>query len=88
MAMIGIGLAVMNPATPFWVFIVLALLAGFALPGERRRALWIPPLLAIAILLVTLVVYLFLRDVRSTMIPFVAVPVSIIGTSSFRAASS
>ncbi len=36
--------------------------------------------LAIAILLVTLVVYLFLRDVRSTMIPFVAVPVSIIGT--------
>lgn len=26
---IGIGLAVMNPATPFWVFIVLALLAGF-----------------------------------------------------------
>jgi NNP family nitrate/nitrite transporter-like MFS transporter len=25
---IGIGLAVMNPATPFWVFIVLALLAG------------------------------------------------------------
>jgi multidrug efflux pump len=36
--------------------------------------------LAIAIVLVTLVVYLFLRDVRSTMIPFVAVPVSIIGT--------
>jgi len=36
--------------------------------------------LAIAIMLVTLVVYLFLRDVRSTMIPFVAVPVSIIGT--------
>lgn len=26
---IGIGLAVMNPATPFWVFMVLALLAGF-----------------------------------------------------------
>lgn len=25
---IGIGLAVMNPGTPFWVFIVLALLAG------------------------------------------------------------
>jgi multidrug efflux pump len=36
--------------------------------------------LAIAIMLVTLVVYLFLRDLRSTMIPFVAVPVSIIGT--------
>jgi multidrug efflux pump len=36
--------------------------------------------LAMAIVLVTLVVYLFLRDVRSTMIPFVAVPVSIIGT--------
>src|SRR6201993_3133269 len=36
--------------------------------------------LAIAIILVTLVVYLFLRDVRATMIPFVAVPVSIIGT--------
>ncbi len=26
---IGIGLAVMNPATPFWVFMVLAFLAGF-----------------------------------------------------------
>ena len=26
---IGIGLAVMNPATPFWMFIVLASLAGF-----------------------------------------------------------
>ena len=26
---IGIGLAVMNPGTPFWVFIVLALTAGF-----------------------------------------------------------
>jgi len=26
---IGIGLAVMNPLTPFWVFIVLALTAGF-----------------------------------------------------------
>ena len=25
---VGIGLAVMNPATPFWVFVVLALLAG------------------------------------------------------------
>ena len=36
--------------------------------------------LAIAIVLVTLVVYLFLRDIRSTMIPAVAVPVSIIGT--------
>ncbi|HYP10942.1 MAG TPA: efflux RND transporter permease subunit, partial [Xanthobacteraceae bacterium] len=36
--------------------------------------------LAIAIVLVTFVVYLFLRDLRSTMIPFVAVPVSIIGT--------
>jgi multidrug efflux pump len=36
--------------------------------------------LVIAIILVTLVVYLFLRDIRSTMIPAVAVPVSIIGT--------
>jgi multidrug efflux pump len=36
--------------------------------------------LVIAIILVTLVVYLYLRDIRSTMIPFVAVPVSIIGT--------
>jgi multidrug efflux pump len=36
--------------------------------------------LAIAVLLVTLVVYMFLRDVRSTMIPFIAVPTSIIGT--------
>ena len=36
--------------------------------------------LAIAVVLVTLVVYLFLRDIRSTMIPSVAVPVSIIGT--------
>jgi multidrug efflux pump len=36
--------------------------------------------LVIAIVLVTLVVYLFLRDIRSTMIPSVAVPVSIIGT--------
>ena len=26
---VGIGLAVMNPGTPFWVFLVLALLAGF-----------------------------------------------------------
>lgn len=26
---VGIGLAVMNPNTPFWLFIVLALLAGF-----------------------------------------------------------
>jgi len=36
--------------------------------------------LIIAVGLVTLVVYLFLRDVRATVIPFVAVPVSIIGT--------
>jgi multidrug efflux pump len=36
--------------------------------------------LVIAIILVTLVVYLFLRDIRSTTIPAVAVPVSIIGT--------
>jgi multidrug efflux pump len=36
--------------------------------------------LVIAIILVTLVVYLFLRDIRSTLIPSVAVPVSIIGT--------
>jgi multidrug efflux pump len=36
--------------------------------------------LVIAIILVTLVVYLFLRDIRSTLIPSVAVPVSIVGT--------
>ncbi len=36
--------------------------------------------LVIAIMLVTVVVYLFLRDFRATMIPSVAVPVSILGT--------
>jgi len=36
--------------------------------------------LVIAIVLVTLVVYLFLRNLRATMIPSVAVPVSILGT--------
>ena len=36
--------------------------------------------LFIAVGLVTLVVYLFLRDIRATLIPSVAVPVSIIGT--------
>jgi multidrug efflux pump len=36
--------------------------------------------LIIAVLLVTLVVWLFLRDVRATLIPVVAVPVSVIGT--------
>ena len=36
--------------------------------------------LVIAIILVTIVVYLFLRDLSATMIPFVAVPVSILGT--------
>ncbi len=36
--------------------------------------------LLIAIMLVTVVVYLFLRDFRATMIPSVAVPVSILGT--------
>src|SRR6266851_1449900 len=36
--------------------------------------------LAIAICLVILVVFLFLRDVRATLIPIVAVPVSLIGT--------
>jgi len=36
--------------------------------------------LVIAIVLVTLVVYLFLRSFRATMIPSVAVPVSILGT--------
>ena len=34
----------------------------------------------IAILLVTLVVFLFLRNLRATLIPSVAVPVSILGT--------
>ena len=36
--------------------------------------------LVMAILLVTLVVYLFLRNIRATIIPSVAVPVSIVGT--------
>jgi multidrug efflux pump len=36
--------------------------------------------LIIAVGLVTLVVFLFLRDARATLIPFIAVPVSIIGT--------
>src|SRR5690242_21037956 len=36
--------------------------------------------LVIAIALVTLVVFLFLRDIRATAIPSVAVPVSILGT--------
>ena len=36
--------------------------------------------LAVAIVLVVLVVYLFLRDGRATLIPTVAVPVSLIGT--------
>jgi multidrug efflux pump len=36
--------------------------------------------LLIAVVLVTLVVYLFLRNARATLIPAVAVPVSIIGT--------
>jgi multidrug efflux pump len=36
--------------------------------------------LVIAVLLVTAVVFVFLRDWRATLIPFVAVPVSIIGT--------
>ncbi|HXW40906.1 MAG TPA: efflux RND transporter permease subunit [Xanthobacteraceae bacterium] len=36
--------------------------------------------LVIAVILVTLVVYFFLRDISATMIPFVAVPVSIVGT--------
>ena len=36
--------------------------------------------LLLAVALVTLVVYLFLRDWRATLIPCVAVPISIIGT--------
>ena len=36
--------------------------------------------LAIAVLLVSLIVFLFLRDIRAAIIPSVAVPVSIIGT--------
>ncbi|HTI83480.1 MAG TPA: efflux RND transporter permease subunit [Acetobacteraceae bacterium] len=36
--------------------------------------------LVIAVILVTLVVYAFLRNIRATLIPSVAVPVSIIGT--------
>jgi multidrug efflux pump len=36
--------------------------------------------LVMAVILVTIVVYLFLRNIRATMIPGVAVPVSIVGT--------
>ncbi len=36
--------------------------------------------LVIAVILVTIVVYLFLRNIRATLIPGVAVPISIIGT--------
>jgi multidrug efflux pump len=36
--------------------------------------------LGIAFTLVVLVIYLFLRDVRSTLIPVIAIPVSIVGT--------
>jgi multidrug efflux pump len=36
--------------------------------------------LVLAVLLVTFVVYLFLRDIRATLIPAVAVPISIFGT--------
>lgn len=36
--------------------------------------------LGLAFLLVVLVIYLFLRDVRSTIIPAVAIPISIVGT--------
>jgi multidrug efflux pump len=36
--------------------------------------------LIISVILVTLVVYLFLRDARATLIPSIAVPVSLIGT--------
>ena len=39
--------------------------------------------LGITLLLVFLVVYIFLQDVRSTMIPLIAVPVSLIGTFFF-----
>ena len=39
--------------------------------------------LFIAVLLVVLVTYLFLQDVRSTMIPTIAIPVSLIGTFAF-----
>src|SRR5207247_6437062 len=36
--------------------------------------------LVIAFALVVLVIYLFLRDVRSTLIPAIAIPISIVGT--------
>ena len=36
--------------------------------------------LVIAVLLVTLIVFLFLRDMRAAIIPIIAVPVSIVGT--------
>jgi Cu/Ag efflux pump CusA len=39
--------------------------------------------LAIAIILVVLVIYLFLQDWRSTLIPSITIPVSLIGTFAF-----
>ena len=39
--------------------------------------------LIIALLLVTIVVYLFLQNIRATLIPVLAIPVSIIGTFAF-----
>ena len=45
---------------------------------DSIREVWTT--LGIAFALVVLVIYLFLRDVRSTIIPSVAIPVSIVGT--------
>jgi multidrug efflux pump len=57
----------------------------FSIAGDRsttiRAALFDTQLtLLIAVGLVTLVVFLFLRDLRATLIPCVAVPISIVGT--------
>ncbi|MEW5819581.1 MAG: multidrug efflux RND transporter permease subunit [Cyanobacteriota bacterium] len=39
--------------------------------------------IVIALILVTLITYMFLQDIRTTIIPILAIPVSIIGTFSF-----
>jgi HAE1 family hydrophobic/amphiphilic exporter-1 len=44
--------------------------------------------LVVAIVLVTLVVYIFLQGWRATMIPLLAVPVSLIGTFLFSGAAT
>ena len=49
-----------------------------------REVIWS---LVIAVILVVLVVYLFLQDIRATLIPTLAIFVSVIGTFGFMAIS-